>query len=105
MKRASSDAICYAFIQTLNSFDEGRMLMLSMDGPMTKWGVTDKLGQHREENKMPVLLDVGSSRLQVVHGAFQAEVEATKWNQGKVFHAMLQLLLDSCRQAGRQVGR
>ena len=97
MKRASSDAICYAFIQTLNSFDEGRMLMLSMDGPMTKWGVTDKLGQQREENKMPVLLDVGSCRLQVVHGAFQAEVEVTKWNLGKVFHAMLQLLLDSCR--------
>ena len=47
------------------------MLMLPMDGPTTNWVVFDKLRQHREENEMPVLFDIGSCSLHVVHGAFQ----------------------------------
>ena len=43
LKRANSDTICDALLQTLNSFDEEKMLMLSMDGPTTNWAVFDKL--------------------------------------------------------------
>ena len=61
------------------------MLMLPMDGPTTNWVVFDKLRQHREENEMPVLFDIGSCSLHVVHGAFQVGIEATKWNLSKKF--------------------
>ena len=43
LKRANSDTICDALLQTLNSFDEAKMLMLSVDGPTTNWAVFDKL--------------------------------------------------------------
>ena len=77
LKRVNSDTICDALIQTLNSFDEGKMLMLSMDGPTTDLVVFDQLRKHREENEMPVLFDVGSYSLHVVQGAFQVGVKAT----------------------------
>ena len=96
MKRAKSDTICDALLQTLNSFDEGKMLMLSMDGPTVNWAVFDKLRQHREENGMPVLFGIGSFSPHVVHGAFQVGVEATKWNLSKVFQALWKILHDSC---------
>ena len=96
LKRANSDAICDALLQTLNSFDKGKILMLSMDGPMKNWAVFDKLRHHREENEMPVLFDIGSGSLCVVHGAFQVRVETTKWNLSKVFQAMWKALHDSC---------
>ena len=43
LKGANSDTICDALLQTLNSFDEEKMLMLLMDGPRTNWAVFDKL--------------------------------------------------------------
>ena len=36
LKGIKSDTICDALLQMLSSFDEGKMLMLSMDGPSTK---------------------------------------------------------------------
>ena len=51
LKRANSDKICDTPLLMLNSFDEGKMLMLSMDGPKMNWVVFDKLRQHREENE------------------------------------------------------
>ena len=53
LKRANSDTICDALLQTLNSFDEGKMLMLSIDSLTANWVVFDKLRQHREEDEMP----------------------------------------------------
>ena len=91
MKRANSDTICDALLQMLNIFDEGKMLMLSMDDPMMNWAVFNKLRQHKEENKIPVLFDIDSCSLHVVHGAFQVE-----WNRSKVFLAMWKILHDSC---------
>ena len=96
LKRANSDAVCDALLQTLNSFDKGKMLMLPMDGPTTNWAVFDKLRHHREESEMPVLFDIGSGSPHVFNGAFQLEVEATKWNLSKVFQAMWKVLHDSC---------
>ena len=93
LKIANSDTICCALLQALNIFDEGKMLMLSIDSPTTNWVVLDKLKQHREENEMPVLFDIGSCSLHVVHGAFQVGVEATKWNLSK---AMWKILHDWC---------
>ena len=55
LKRANSDTICDALSKTLNSFDEGKMLMLSVDSPTTNWAVFDKLRQRKEENKIPIL--------------------------------------------------
>ena len=85
LKRATSDTICDALLQTLNSVDEGEVIMLSMDGPTTNLVVCDKLKQHRKGNKMSVLFDIGSYSLHAVHVAFQVEVEATKWTLSKVF--------------------
>ena len=96
LERANSDRICEALLQTLNSFEERKMLMLSLDGPATNWAIFDKLRQHREENEIPVLFDIGSCSLHVVHGAFQVGVEATKWNLSNVFQAMWKIFHDSC---------
>ena len=96
MKRANSDTICNALLQKLNSFNEGKMLMLSIDGPTMNWVVFDKLIQHKEENEMPVLFDIGSCSLHVVLGAFQVGVEATKQNLSEVFQAIWKILHDSC---------
>ena len=96
LERANSDTICDAILQTLSNFDEGKMIMLSMDDPTTNWVVFEKLRQHREQNEMPVLFDIGSCSLHVVHSAFQVGVEATKWNVSKVFQAMRTILHDSC---------
>ena len=43
---------------------------------------------------MPVLFDIGSCSPHVVHGAFQAGIEAIKWNLS--FQAMWKILHDSC---------
>ena len=72
--------ICDALLQTLNSFDEGKMLMLSMDGPTTNWAVFDELRQPREEKKMSVLFDIVSCSPRVVRGAFQVGVEQLNGN-------------------------
>ena len=85
LKRANSDTICDALLHTLNSFDEEKMLMLSID----------KLGQHREDNEIPVSFDIGSCSLHVVHSGFQVGVETTKWNLGKVFQAIWKILHNS----------
>ena len=80
MPNRATHHICDALLQTLNSFDEGKMLMLSMDGLTTNWAVFDKLRQPREEKEMPVLFDIGSCSPHVVHGAFKVGVEQLNGN-------------------------
>ena len=48
---------------------------------------------------MPVLFDIGSCSLHVVHGPFPVGLEATKWNLSNVFQAMWKILYDSCARS------
>ena len=68
---------------------------LSMDGPSTNWVVFDLLSSDRSENELPVLSNLGSCGMHVVHGAFQTGIKASDWSLEKVMKAMWRLFHDS----------
>ena len=70
-----------------------------MDGPNTNWEVLRLLKEQQKEEEDPQPFSVGSSRLHVIHDAFQIGNSKTNWNIVKILKAMWQLFRDSaaCR--------
>ena len=51
-----------------------------MDGPNVNWKLLDSIAEDRSSNEQyPILLNVGSCSLYVVHRAFRNGMKQTKW--------------------------
>ena len=51
-----------------------------MDGPNINWKLLDSIAEDRSSNEQyPILLNVGSCSLHVVHGAFRNGMKQTNW--------------------------
>ena len=68
-----------------------------MDGPATNWSFFEKLLQERAESDpdLPMLINLGSCGIHVVHGGFKSGVEATGWKLDSLLRSMFYLLRDS----------
>jgi hypothetical protein len=85
------------FLKSLESFNQGNILQVSMDGPSTNWKFFENLVTRREEQDpdVPQLLNLGSCGLHVVHGAFQAGEKSTEWYLDTLLRSMYYCLHDS----------
>ena len=70
------------FLKGLSPLNQANMVQVSMDGPSTNWKFYEELVKLRNEQDpdIPLLLDLGSWTLHVVHGAFKTGSQKTGWN-------------------------
>ena len=97
--RPNADNLHDELHNALQFLPEKNMLQLSMDGPNTNWKVFELLFSDRNEKEWSNLLNLGSSGLHIVHGAFQTGIKATNWEVEEVLKVMFKLFHDSpaCR--------
>ena len=79
-----------ALQEGLKSFDMGKMVQLSMDGPNVNLKLLQKVKDSRDELGHSKLIDFGSCNLHTVHGSFKTGAEASGWS--------IKQLLKSCHQ-------
>ena len=82
-------------IEAVKKLDLSRMIQLSMDGPNVNWEVFNRLHTFREEREYPVILDIGSCSLHIVHGALQTGMISQKWDLQKILRAIYNLFKES----------
>ena len=69
------------FEEGIIELEKKKMLQVSMGGPNVNWKLYDSIVEERNENDdYPGLIDIGSCNLHIVHGAFRAGVQKTKWS-------------------------
>ena len=66
------------------------MLQISMDGPNVNWRLLEELTKNRNEkdDDLPMLLNLGSCSLHVIHGAFRYGALQTEWNLDGILRAL-----------------
>jgi len=75
----SADLLC-AFTPAAGNAFLKKLLQVSMDGPNVNHKFLRELKKHlNTEPESPVILDMGSCCLHVVHGAFRTAIQATGW--------------------------
>ena len=68
------------FEEAAEQLDMKKLLQISMDGPNVNWKLLDTIAEDRSSNEQyPILLNVGSCSLHVVHGAFRNGIKQTNW--------------------------
>ena len=91
-----ADDLKKKFEEALQDLDMKKMVQVSMDGPNVNWKLYDSLVEDRNENEdYPALIDVGSCSLHVIHGAFRAGTQKTKWGIDTMLKALNNLFHDS----------
>ena len=68
------------FEEATEQIDMKKLLQVSMDGPSVNWKLLDSIAEDRSSNEQyPILLNVGSCSLHVVHGPFRNGIKQTNW--------------------------
>ena len=68
------------FEEATEQLDMKKLLQISMDGPNVNWKLLDTIAEDRSSNEQyPILLNVGSCSVHVVHGAFRNGIKQTNW--------------------------
>ena len=68
------------FEEATEQLDLKKLIQISMDGPNVNWKLLDSIAEDRSSNEQyPILLNVGSCSLHVVHGAFRNGMKQTNW--------------------------
>ena len=72
------------FNKALEELDLSKIIQISMDGPNVNWRFFDEIVKWRNEMEMNPLINLGSCRLHILHGAFKSGIEATDWSMAKL---------------------
>lgn len=88
-----------SFLKGLASLDQANMVQVSMDGPPTNWKFYEDLVQQRNSEDIPVLLNMGSCSLHVIHGAFKRGAQMTGWNVDSFLRSLHYLFHDAPARA------
>ena len=85
------------FNEALLGLNMSNMLQISMDGPNTNWKFYDTFVQKRHDSDadIPMLLNIGSCGLHVVHGAFKYGASKTGWKLDGIMRAVYHCFNDT----------
>ena len=92
---ATASDLQSSFTSSLKDQILSKIIQVSMDGPNFNLKVLDQLINQSEIQLEKSLLDMGSSGLHVVHGAFQNGHKNAKWNVSTALRSFYKLFHDS----------
>jgi hypothetical protein len=73
-----------------------KLIQVSMDGPSVNWAFLQKLKSKLERDKdEPVILEIGSCTLHIMHGAFQCGAKASGFDINHLLMSLFYLFNDS----------
>lgn len=84
LKYSNATALKQSFDKALKELDAKKMIQISMDGPNVNWSLFKKVEEERKLNNYPLLINIGSCALHIVHGAFENGSKQTQWNIKKL---------------------
>ena len=87
------------FLKGLATLNQSNMVQVSMDGPSTNWKFFEDLEQQRNSEDIPMLLNLGSCSLHVIHGAFKRGAQMTGWNIDSFLRSLHYLFHDAPARA------
>ena len=83
------------FCKSLETLDNAKSRQVAMDGPSTNWKFLDLLNRSRAAQQLPKLLNIESSSLHILHGAFKTGSEKASWEMKSVLKASFHFLHDT----------
>ena len=87
----NAKALKQSFDKALKDLDKKKLIQIAMDGPNVNWSVFNMVEEERKVNNFPLLINIGSCALHIVHGAFENGAKQTQWNIKKTFKPPLQV--------------
>ncbi|CAL4148044.1 unnamed protein product [Meganyctiphanes norvegica] len=92
-----SEDLLINFKECLSKLNMANLLQISMDGPNSNWKFYNNFVQDRQETDpdIPILINIGSCGLHVVHGAFKYGASKTGWKLDGVMRAIYYCFSDS----------
>ena len=70
------------------------LVQISMDDPNVNWKFYRNLFQECKGEELPVLLNIGSCSLHVVHESSKKGAKEYGWNLGNTLHSLWQIFYD-----------
>lgn len=93
---ATADDLVRHFVECMKDLNYRNLIQISMDGPSVNWSFIEKLKNQLERDPGdPVLLELGSCSLHVVHGAFQTGGKASGFDVSHLLTSLYYLFKDS----------
>ena len=83
------------FVNLTDEMPDRKLLQVSMDGPSVNLKFLKLLQDDRMEKGLPQLLDIGSSGLHILHGAFKTCTEKSEWSTKATMKASFTILHNS----------
>lgn len=95
MGHSTAEDMVEVFHQSTEGLAYKNLVQLSMDGPNVNLKFHKLIQTELERDVNPVLLNVGSCGLHILHGAFKKGADATQWNLDQFLSSAYWLLKDS----------
>lgn len=87
-----------AFKDATISLDGSKILQVAMTGPYVNWNYLKAVGDYREENGQPKLINIGNCDIQAIHEAFKLGSKKTGWGLKEILISLHSVIHENPRR-------
>ena len=92
MGGAKAEKILQTFEKGINKLNPEGFIQISSDGHKVNLRFLERFTEKRKSEELPLLIQIGTYGLHIIHGSMKAGVKNSNWNNGKILKAAWKLL-------------
>ena len=89
--KAATQDIYEKFSKCISELDENKLSQVSSDGPNVNLAFLDLLKEHRSDNELSCLINIGSCGLHTIHNSMKHGENSSGWKLKKLLQSMYKL--------------
>ena len=89
--KAAAQDIYKKFNKCISELDESKLLQVSSDGPNVNLVFLDLLNEHRSDNELSRLIDIGTCGLHTTHNSMKHGENSSGWKLNKLLQSIYKI--------------
>ena len=89
--KAAAQDIYKKFNECISELDENNLLQVSSDGPNVNLVFLDLLNEHRSDNELSRLMNIGTCGLHTTHNSMKHGENSSRWKLNKLLQSMYKI--------------
>ena len=89
--KAAAQDIYEKFNECISELDENKLLQVSSDGPNVNLAFLDLLNEHRSDNELSGLINIGTYSLHIIHNSIKHGENSSGWKINKLLQSMYKI--------------
>ena len=85
--KAAAQDIYEKFNECISELDENKLLQVSSDGPNVNLAFLDLLNEHRSDNELSGLINIGTYSLRIIHNSIKHGENSSGWKINKLLQS------------------